>query len=132
MLVKIGNLILDLKVFLWNSWRKALLMRKSKAPGKSPEKWTSLSLAFYNAPSLHIADYIWATTPETTDDNSTLQVSVGLHLCSLAPIRNLIKATQSGVKDSSPKSSLATPHFEQLLTFKLRKSRGIRSARNLS
>ena len=29
------------------SWRKA------KTPRKSPEKWTFLSLAFYNAPSLH-------------------------------------------------------------------------------
>ena len=28
-------------------------MRKSKTSRKSPEKWTFLSLAFYNAPSLH-------------------------------------------------------------------------------
>ena len=32
--------------------------KKSKAPRKSPEKWTFLSLGFYNAPSLHIADYL--------------------------------------------------------------------------
>ena len=30
-----------------------MILRKSKAPRKSPEKWTFLSLAFYNAPSLH-------------------------------------------------------------------------------
>ena len=33
--------------------REQALLRKSKAPRKSPEKWTFLSLAFYNAPSLH-------------------------------------------------------------------------------
>ena len=31
-------------------------MRKSKAPRNSPEKWTFLSLAFYNAPSLDTVD----------------------------------------------------------------------------
>ena len=32
--------------------REQAILRKSKAPRKSPEKWTFLSLAFYNAPSL--------------------------------------------------------------------------------
>ena len=34
------------------------MLRKSKAPRKSPEKWTFLSLAFYNAPSLHTVENI--------------------------------------------------------------------------
>ena len=33
------------------------ILRKSKAPRKSPEKWTFLSLAFYNAPSLHTVNF---------------------------------------------------------------------------
>ena len=32
--------------------REQVILRKSKAPRKLPEKWTFLSLAFYNAPSL--------------------------------------------------------------------------------
>ena len=32
--------------------REQAILRKSKTPRKSPEKWTFLSLAFYNAPSL--------------------------------------------------------------------------------
>ena len=31
-------------------------LRKSRTSRKSPEKWTFLSLAFYNAPSLHTVD----------------------------------------------------------------------------
>ena len=30
-----------------------------KPPEKSPEKWTFLSLAFYNAPSLHTVEIFW-------------------------------------------------------------------------
>ena len=30
---------------------KQAILRKSKTPRKSPEKWTFLSLSFYNAPS---------------------------------------------------------------------------------
>ena len=53
MFVKIGDL-LNLKVFLsCGIPREQELLRKSKAPRKSPEKWTFLSLAFYDAPSLH-------------------------------------------------------------------------------
>ena len=37
--------------------REQAILRKAKAPRKSPEKWTFLSLAFYNAPSLHIVDH---------------------------------------------------------------------------
>ena len=33
------------------------ILRKSKPPRKSPAKWTFLSLAFYNAPSLHTVNY---------------------------------------------------------------------------
>ena len=33
--------------------REWALLRKSKTPRKLPDKWTFLSLAFYNAPSLH-------------------------------------------------------------------------------
>ena len=36
--------------------REQAILRKSKTPRKSPEKWTFLSLAFYNAPSLHTAN----------------------------------------------------------------------------
>ena len=33
--------------------REEALLRKSKTPRKSPEKWIFLSPAFYNAPGLH-------------------------------------------------------------------------------
>ena len=46
--VKIGDFI-KFKGFLVDFQRTALL-RKSKTPRKTPEKWTFLSLAFYNAP----------------------------------------------------------------------------------
>ena len=32
------------------------ILRKAKTPRKSPEKWTFLSPAFYNAPSLDTVD----------------------------------------------------------------------------
>ena len=51
MFVKIADFI-KFKGFNGISREQALL-RKSKAPRKSPEKWTLLSLAFCNAPSLH-------------------------------------------------------------------------------
>ena len=35
-----------------------MILRKSKTPRKSPEKWTFLSLAFYNAPSLQTVDHL--------------------------------------------------------------------------
>ena len=34
--------------------REQALLRKLKPPRKSPKKWTFLSLAFYNPPSLHL------------------------------------------------------------------------------
>ena len=39
-------------------FREQVILRKSKAPRKSPEKWTFLSLPFYNARSLHTVDFI--------------------------------------------------------------------------
>ena len=38
--------------------REQVLLRKSETPRKSPEKRTFLSLAFYNAPSLHSVDHL--------------------------------------------------------------------------
>ena len=52
--VKIGDL-LNLKVSCGILREKALL-RKSKTSRKLPEKWTFLSLAFYNAPSWHTVE----------------------------------------------------------------------------
>ena len=48
-------ILLNLKLFLWNSYRTGA-PQKIKTPRKSPEKWTFLSLAFYNAPILHSID----------------------------------------------------------------------------
>ena len=42
---------------MWNSYRTGA-PQKIKNPRKLPEKWTFLSLAFYNAPSLH-TDVLW-------------------------------------------------------------------------
>ena len=53
-----SGILLDLKVFLWNFPIEQAILRKSKAPRKSPEKWSFLSLAFYNAPSLHIVEHV--------------------------------------------------------------------------
>ena len=39
--------------FSWGIPREPATLRKAKTPRESPEKWTFLSLAFYNAPSLH-------------------------------------------------------------------------------
>ena len=50
--VKIGDFIKFEGLLLEFLGEKALL-KKSKKPRKSPEKRTFLSLAFYNAPSLH-------------------------------------------------------------------------------
>ena len=50
--VKIGDFI-QFKGFSCGISAEQVLLRKSKTPGKSPEKWAFLSLAFYNAPSLH-------------------------------------------------------------------------------
>ena len=41
---------------MWEFLEKRRFLRKSKTPRRSPEKWTFLSLAFYNAPSLHIVN----------------------------------------------------------------------------
>ena len=50
--VKIGDSI-KFKGFSCEIPREQAILRKSKAPRKSPEKWTFLSAsAFYNAPSL--------------------------------------------------------------------------------
>ena len=37
--------------------REQAILRKSKTPRNSTETWTFLSLAFYNAPSLHTVDF---------------------------------------------------------------------------
>ena len=44
--------------------KEQAILRKSKAPRKLPEKWTSLSLAFYNAPSLDTVNKIWISHPK--------------------------------------------------------------------
>ena len=44
---------IKLKGFSCGIAREQAILRKSKAPRKSPEKWTFLGLAFYNAPRLH-------------------------------------------------------------------------------
>ena len=50
--VKIGDFI-KFQGFHVEFLENQAILRKSKTPRKSPEKWTFLSLAFYNAPSLH-------------------------------------------------------------------------------
>ena len=45
------------KGFLVEFLESGALLRKSKPPRKLPEKWIFLSLAFYNAPSLHTVDW---------------------------------------------------------------------------
>ena len=50
-----SGILLSLKVFLRNPKRTGD-PEKIKNPRKSPEKWTFLSFAFYNAPSLHTAN----------------------------------------------------------------------------
>ena len=54
--VKIGDFI-KFKGSSCGIPREQATLRKSKTPRKPPEKWTFLSLAFYNAPSLHTVDY---------------------------------------------------------------------------
>ena len=54
--VKIGDFI-KFKGFSCGIPREQAILRKSKTPRKSPEKWAFLSLAFYNAPSLHIVNW---------------------------------------------------------------------------
>ena len=58
---KNSGILLNLKVSSVIPREQAIL-RKSKKPRKSPEKWTFLSLAFYNAPSLHIVKRMWSPT----------------------------------------------------------------------
>ena len=53
--VKIGDFI-KFEGFSCGICREQAILRKSKTPRNSPEKWTFLSLAFYNAPSLHTVD----------------------------------------------------------------------------
>ena len=55
MFVKIWDFT-TFKGFLVEFLREQAPLRKSKNPRKSPEKWTFLSLAFYNAPSLQTVD----------------------------------------------------------------------------
>ena len=43
---------------MWNSYRTGA-PQKIRTPRKMPEKWTFLSLAFYNAPSLHIVNKVF-------------------------------------------------------------------------
>ena len=52
---KKSAILLNLKVFLWNSQGTGA-PAKIKSPRKSPDKRTFLSVAFYNAPSLHTVD----------------------------------------------------------------------------
>ena len=54
--VKIGDFV-KFKGFLVEFLENRRILRKSKTPRKSPQKWTFLSLAFYNAPSLHTVNY---------------------------------------------------------------------------
>ena len=53
--VKIGGLI-EFKGFLW----EFLENRSSWENQKPPEKWTILSVAFYNAPNLHTVEWKYA------------------------------------------------------------------------
>ena len=53
--VRIGGLLLNLKVSC-RILREQAFLRKSITPRKSAEKWVLLSLAFYNASSLHTVD----------------------------------------------------------------------------
>ena len=59
MFVKSGDFI-KFKGLSCGNPRDQAILRKSKAPRNPPEKWTFLSLAFYNAPSLHIVEIISA------------------------------------------------------------------------
>ena len=43
---------------MWNSYRTGDPEKIKISPRKSPEKWTFLSLAFYNAPSLHTVEIL--------------------------------------------------------------------------
>ena len=56
--VKFGGL-LNLR-FSCGIPREQAILRKSKTPRKSSEKWTFLTLAFYSAPSLHTVDLSWS------------------------------------------------------------------------
>ena len=49
--VRTRGIVLSCGIF-----REQALLRKSKTSRKSPQKWTFLSLAFYNAPSLHTVE----------------------------------------------------------------------------
>ena len=51
--IKIGDFIIEFKDFSCGIPREQAILRKAKTPRKSPEKRIFLSLAFYNAPSLH-------------------------------------------------------------------------------
>ena len=53
--VKIGGFV-QFKVFLVEFLENRRSLRKAKTSRKSPGKWTFLSLAFYNAPSLHTVE----------------------------------------------------------------------------
>ena len=57
MFVKIGDFI-KFKGFSCGIPREQAILRQSKTPRKSQEKWTFMSLAFYNAPSLHTVDIL--------------------------------------------------------------------------
>ena len=58
--VKIGHFI-KFKGFLVEFLESRRSWENQKPPRKSPEKWTFLSLAFYNAPSLHTVELIQMT-----------------------------------------------------------------------
>ena len=53
--VKIGD-FMKLKGFSCGIPREQAILKKSTTSRKSPEKWSFLSLAFYNAPSLHTVE----------------------------------------------------------------------------
>ena len=48
----IFHFVIKFQRFSCGAPREQAILRKSKPPRRSPEKWTFLSLAFYNAPSL--------------------------------------------------------------------------------
>ena len=73
-------ILLNLKVFLWNSYRTGA-PQKIKTSRKLPEKWTFLSLVFYNAPSLHIVKRNFLGYHLAKYRSLTYQYSIGGQKC---------------------------------------------------
>ena len=53
---KVGDFYPSISRFSTGNPREQAHLRKSKTPRELPEKWTFLSLAFYNAPNVHTVD----------------------------------------------------------------------------